>query len=316
MAKMNTPLVSAVFPAYNEEPNLIPLYEQVRDAFLKADVSYEMVFIDNGSQDRSLEIMKELREKDDRVHYVSLSRNFGHQGALLAGMHHSHGDAVIMMDADLQHPAGLIPDMIQLWQEGNEVVFTTKRESGINRSRRVLMKLFYGVISKLSGLELHFGQSDFRLLDRKVVASVLSIPEYRMFIRGIVRWVGFRQIGITYDVAPRFGGESKFSFATWINFALDGILAFSILPLRWVFLLGFLTAAVCFVYMGFVVALYASTFLGSPVNIPPGWATLAVAVMFLGSIQLLAVGILGEYLGRVFDQSKGRPIFIVRERSS
>lgn len=294
----------------------MPLYQQVRDALQKAEVtSYEMVFVDNGSYDRSLEIMKTLRQNDPRVRYVSLSRNFGHQGGLLAGVSHSRGDAVITMDADLQHPPSLIPEMIRLWRRGCEVVFTMKRDTGLSAWRRLQMRMFYGVISQLSGLQLSFGQSDFRLLDRKVVGTILSIPEYRMFIRGIVNWVGFRQAGVSYDVAPRFTGNSKFSLRTLIGFALDGILAFSVVPLRWVFLVGALTAGVCFLYMGFAIVLGVLRLTGSVVTVPPGWATLAVAIMFVGSIQLIAIGILGEYLGRVFDQTKGRPMFIVRELS-
>lgn len=294
----------------------MPLYQQVRDALQKAEVtSYEMVFVDNGSYDRSLEIMKTLRQNDPRVRYVSLSRNFGHQGGLLAGVSHSRGDAVITMDADLQHPPSLIPEMIRLWRRGCEVVFTVKRDTGLSAWRRLQMRMFYGVISRLSGLQLSFGQSDFRLLDRKVVETILSIPEYRMFIRGIVNWVGFRQAGVSYDVAPRFAGNSKFSLRTLIGFALDGILAFSVVPLRWVFLLGALTAGACFLYMGFAIVLGVLRLMDSVVTVPPGWATLAVAIMFVGSIQLIAIGILGEYLGRVFDQTKGRPRFIVRELS-
>jgi glycosyltransferase involved in cell wall biosynthesis len=308
--------ISVVFPVFNEEASLVPLYEQVRDALQKAEVtSYEMVFVDNGSYDRSLEIMKTLRQNDPRVRYVSLSRNFGHQGGLLAGVRHSRGDAVITMDADLQHPPSLIPEMIRLWRRGCEVVFTVKHDTGMSAWRRLQMRVFYGIISKFSGLQLSFGQSDFRLLDRKVVETILSIPEYRMFIRGIVNWVGFRQAGVSYVVAPRFAGKSKFSLRTLIGFALDGILAFSTVPLRWVFLVGALTAGACFLYMGLAVVLGVLRFTGSVVVVPPGWATLAVAIMFLGSIQLIAIGILGEYLGRVFDQTKGRPMFIVRELS-
>lgn len=316
-------LISVVFPVFNEEENLTVLYEQVQNVFLKLGVTYEMVFVDNGSQDSSLKVIKSFRERDRCVRYISLSRNFGHQGALLAGMSHSRGDAVITMDADLQHPPGLISEMLRLWKDGNDVVFTVKREIGLKLWRRFLMKIFYGLISKLSGLHLKFGQSDFRLLDRKVVKAILAIPEYRIFLRGIIKWIGFKQVGITYDVATRFAGGSKFSFRSWFSFALDGILAFSVLPLRWVFLVGLVTALGCFAYMGFLFVLgilslmnQPQSFLTDPSGVfPPGWVTLAVSVMFLGGIQLVALGVLGEYLGRVFDQTKGRPIFVVRERS-
>lgn len=308
-------LVSVVFPVFNEEHNLVPLYEQVRDAFQKAEVAYEMIFVDNGSEDGSLQTMKLLREKDSCVRYLSLSRNFGHQNALLAGLNVSRGDAVITMDADLQHPPTLITEMIRLWREGYDVVFTMKDNAGVTAWRRIQMRIFYRAISKLSGLELSFGQSDFRLMDHRVLRALLSVQEYRIFLRGMVKWLGFKQIGIPYHVVSRRSGTSKFSWRSLVSFALDGVLAFSVLPLRIVSVIGLLTGAVCFLYMGYVFVLGLLYLGGSAVDIPPGWATLAVAVMFLGAIQLVAVGVVGEYLARVFDQAKGRPRFIVRERS-
>lgn len=311
----SVPKISAVFPVLNEEGNLEILYKQVRHAFEQMDVNYEMVFVDNGSDDGSLRIIKELSQRDPCVRYVSLSRNFGHQGGLLAGLSYSHGDAVITMDADLQHPPSLIPEMVRLWREGFEVVYTKKQNHQVPKSRLRQIQLFYWILSKLSGLKLSFGQSDFRLLDRKVVNVLLGIPEHHKFLRGLVDWVGFRQISLEYNVGPRYAGQSKFSYWSLFSFALDGILAFSIVPLRWIFVVGMLTALVSFLYVGFAAALGVLNLLGIGVHIPPGWATLAVAVMFLGGVQLIAIGILGEYIGRISDQTKGRPTFIVRENS-
>lgn len=308
-------VLSVVFPVWNEEENLEPLHGEVSQALKRIGLPYELVFVDNGSTDRSLEVIKRLARWDRAVRYISLSRNFGHQGGLFAGLSYCRGEAAITMDADLQHPPALIPEMVRLWQQGHEIVYTKKRSHDITGLRLFQVRLFYWILSKLSGLKLSFGQSDFRLLDRKVVDVLLNIPENRKFLRGLVEWVGFRQTGLEYDVARRHAGRSKFSYRSLFGFALDGILAFSTVPLRWIFVVGVLTASVAFLYVGFAVVLGVMNLLGAGVHLPPGWATLAVAVMFLGGVQLIAIGILGEYIGRVYDQAKGRPPFIARETS-
>lgn len=309
------PTLSLVFPVFNEEENLRDLFAQVGDVIRTTGTSYELVFVDNGSTDESLALIKAFAERDASVRYVSLSRNFGHQGGLFAGLSHSRGRAVIMMDADLQHPPQLIPQMVALWKQGYEVVYTKKRHYGISAFRRVQMKMFYWIISKLSALQLSFGQSDFRLVDRKVVDVLLNIPEYRKFLRGLVEWVGFRQTSLEYDVAPRRAGRSKFSYRTLLSFAADGILAFSFLPLRWSLAIGVLMALLCFAYGILTVILGILQLMGAQWMLPPGWATLTAAVLFLGSVQLIAIGVLSEYVGRVYEQIKGRPPFIVREVS-
>ena len=310
------PRLSVVFPVYNEEENLGPLYHRVVAALATKDVNnYELIFVDNGSYDRSLEIIKTLVERDVRVRYVSLSRNFGYQGGLFAGMSYARGEAVITMDADLQHPPELLPEMIALWGNGFEVVFTTKRNYHLSGWRYRQVQIFYWVISKISGVKLSFGQSDFRLLDRKVVDTLLSIREYRKFLRGMVDWVGFRQAALEYDVANRHSGQSKFSYRSLMSFALDGILSFSSLPLRWILLAGIILASLSFLYTLFALILGVFVFFGLWDVAPPGWATLAVAITFLGGTQLIAVGVLGEYIGRIYEQIKGRPVFIVRETS-
>ncbi|MBI4322975.1 MAG: glycosyltransferase family 2 protein [Candidatus Omnitrophica bacterium] len=310
-------IVSIVFPVWNEAENLTALSTEVRDACRQAQVDYEMVFVDNGSTDESLEVIKRLRAEDPKIRYLSLSRNFGHQNALFAGMSVCRGDAIITMDADLQHPPALLPQLIALWQDGAEVVYTTKRNARVPWPRLLMVKLFYWGISKLSGLELDFGLSDFRLLDRKVAEVILQIPEYHKFLRGQVKWVGFRQRGVLYDVEDRLRSVSKFSYRHLVAFALDGLFAFSRYPLRIVGLIGALTAGLALLYMLFVFSLGVMDLLRIAHHLPwpPGWATLTVAILFLGSLQLVAIGVLGEYIGRVYDQTKGRPVFIVRERS-
>lgn len=309
------PVVSVVFPVFNEAESLDRLYRDVTRVLESTGLTFELIFVDNGSTDRSLSIMKRFSEADPRAEFVSLSRNFGHQGALLAGLCHARGAAAITMDADLQHPPALLPDMIQLWQEGYEVVFTRKRRYPVSGMRLQQVKLFYWLLSKWSGLNLSFGQSDFRLLDRKVFEAFLNIPEARKFIRGLVEWVGFRQTGLAYDPAPRQAGESKFTVRSLISFAVDGIMAFSLLPLRWSLALGCVVASLSFLYGVLTVVMGLLNLAGARVWLPPGWTTIVASVTFLASIQLIAIGVLGEYVGRIFEQTKGRPEFIVRETS-
>ena len=311
----SNPLVSVAFPVFNEAENLETLHAEVTRALEMTGLAFELIFVDNGSTDASLSIIKRLSETDPRVEFVSLSRNFGHQGALLAGISHAQGEAVITMDADLQHPSALLPEMVRLWQEGFEVVFTRKRRYPVHGMRLRQVKLFYWLMSKWSGLHLSFGQSDFRLLDRKVFEVFLRMPEARKFLRGLVEWVGFRQTGLEYDPLPRHAGESKFPFRALVSFAVDGIISFSLLPLRWSLGLGFIVASMSFVYGIAMVVMGLLNYAGMSVPLPPGWATLVVSILFLSGIQLIAIGMLGEYVGRIFEQTKGRPEFIVRAAS-
>ena len=314
-ATISIPLVSVAFPVFNEAENLEMLHAEVTRALETTGLAFELIFVDNGSTDASLSIIKRLSETDPRVEFVSLSRNFGHQGALLAGISHAQGEAVITMDADLQHPSALLPEMVRLWQEGFEVVFTRKRRYPVHGMRLRQVKLFYWLMSKWSGLDLSFGQSDFRLLDRKVFEVFLRMPEARKFLRGMVEWVGFRQTGLEYDPLPRHAGESKFPFRALVSFAVDGIISFSLLPLRWSLGLGFIVASMSFVYGIAMVVMGLLNYAGMSVPLPPGWATLVVSILFLSGIQLIAIGMLGEYVGRIFEQTKGRPEFIVRAAS-
>ena len=314
-ATILSPLVSVAFPVFNEAENLEMLHAEVTRVLETTGLSFELIFVDNGSTDASLSIIKRLSETDPRVEFVSLSRNFGHQGALLAGISHAQGEAVITMDADLQHPSALLPEMVRLWQEGFEVVFTRKRRYPVHGMRLRQVKLFYWLMSKWSGLHLSFGQSDFRLLDRKVFEVFLRMPEARKFLRGLVEWVGFRQTGLEYDPLPRHAGESKFPFRALVSFAVDGIISFSLLPLRWSLGLGFIVASMSFVYGIAMVVMGLLNYAGMSVPLPPGWATLVVSILFLSGIQLIAIGMLGEYVGRIFEQTKGRPEFIVRAAS-
>lgn len=308
--------ISAVFPVFNEKENLNALYQQVKDACSHAGTDYEMIFVDDGSSDDSLEIIKSLRKKDPKVKFISLSRNFGHQNAIFAGMTRCSGDAVITMDADLQHPPSLIPKMIEMWRNGAEVVCTIKKSYDINFVKKVIIKTAYWFISKISGLKLSFGQSDFKLLDRKVLKVMLNMPEYHKFLRGQVKWIGFRQEALPYDVQKRYGGKAKFNYKSLYNLALAGIFSFGRYPLHLIMLFSFLIMFLCSLYIFFILAMWILKWLHlSDWPFPPGWTDLIVIMMFLNSMQLIFLGLTGEYIGRIYDQAKNRPVFIVRESS-
>jgi glycosyltransferase involved in cell wall biosynthesis len=310
-------LVSFVFPVHNEEGNIEELYRQVKENCVVAGVGYEMIFIDDGSTDRTLDIIKGLKAKDAGVRFLSLSRSFGHQNAIFAGMSKATGDAVITMDGDLQHPPSLIPEMVKLWRSGIEVVYTKKAKTDLPMLKYAIIKYSYWFISKISGLKLGFGQSDFRLLDKKVLKIIVDMPEYHKFLRGQTEWVGFKQHGLSYDVAKRHSGEAKYTYGKLVGLAMNGIFAFSRYPLHVIMMMGLTIAAVCFIYIAFVIFVWMLKILGIVhIPMPPGWTTIIMSVFFLGSLQLVSIGILGEYIGRVYDQSKGRPVFIVREESN
>ena len=217
------------------------------------------------------------------------------------------------MDADLQHPPSLIPEMVKLWSKGYKVVNTSKKRNHMSGIKGSQVRLFYWLISRISGVKLSFGQSDFRLIDRKVLIALLAMPEHHKFLRGLVNWIGFNQTSLEYEVAKRLSGESKFSYRSLLSFAVDGILSFSTLPLRFFTGLGVTVALLSLTYALLAVALGVARYAYPNLQLPPGWATLAVAISFLGSIQLIAIGVLGEYIGRIYEQSKGRPAFIVSE---
>jgi dolichol-phosphate mannosyltransferase len=308
-------MISIISPIYNEADNLIVLYKRVVAALESVHEKFEFILVENGCSDRSLEIIKDLRKKDPRIKYVSLSRNFGHQGGIMAGLANASGDAVISLDGDLQHPPELIPKLVELWKSGYAVVFTTKKINKHDGDWRFFpTRIFYKIISYISDVSLTYGQSDYRLLDRKVVDVLLKIPEKNKFLRGMVKWVGFSQIGVEYEVAPRKSGESKFSLWDYISFAHDGIFSFSTIPLKVFLWIGVIIATFCGFYafyyfvMGMITILYPKSNL-----LPPGSATITVSILFLGAVQLIGIGCLGEYIGRIYQEVRHRPRFVIRE---
>jgi glycosyltransferase involved in cell wall biosynthesis len=276
---------------------------------------FEVVIADNGSTDDSLAILRDMNRDDPRLKYVSLSRNFGHQGGLIAALEHSRGDVVVSMDADLQHPPELIPKLIGRWQEGFDVVHTTKRrDMASGPIRRWLGEAFYGLLGRLSGMDMAASRSDFRLYSRRVLDMLCSLPERQKFIRGLVCWLGFNQTAVEYDLAPRLHGESKFRYRHLFSLAIEAILSFSIVPLRILSALGLSLSLLSILYALYLAGagIYALKS-GNYQHLPPGWATIAVSIIFFGGIQLLSMGLIGEYLGRVYDETKRRPIYVVRE---
>ena len=278
----------------------------------RLDYDFEIVIAENGSTDGSLEVLRRLHAADKHIRFVSLTRNFGHQGGILAAMSHSRGDAVITMDADLQHPPEFIPHLLAEWEKGFKIVNSSKEGGRRGPLRRLLDRIFYYTMDRLSNLQL--GQADFRLLDRQVVNQLLSFPETDKFLRGLISWTGFRQTTLTYLPADRLHGETKFSRTHLVDFALQGIVSFSSAPLRMLMKLGlliFVPSALFLLYT--IVAVFWDMAHPGGRALPPGWATLSVTVTFFGAVQLLAISVVGEYVGRIYTEIKHRPNFLIAE---
>jgi dolichol-phosphate mannosyltransferase len=301
--------VSVVIPCYNEEGNLQETHRRVSQAMSRADLEYEVVYVDDGSRDATPGMLRDLQACDPRVRVVYLSRNFGHQFAVTAGLAHARGDAVIIMDADLQDPPEVALEMIQRWQEGYDVVYGVRIDrEGETRFKLITATLFYRLIRWLSDTEIPLDTGDFRLMDRKVVDAIVAMPERDRFVRGMVSWAGYRQIGVPYRRAARFAGETKYPIPKMVRFALDGILSFSVKPLRLSTLMGFVSAGLALTAI--VYALGIRLFTQRWVT---GWTALMIAILFLGGAQLISLGIIGEYIGRLYGEAKRRPLYLVRE---
>ncbi len=309
---MNELKISVVIPTFNEEGNIEILYQKIAEAFEQITHSnFEVIYVNDGSSDGSLDKVKQLSQIDSRVKYISFSRNFGHQNALKAGLDNAQGDAVISMDADLQHPPALIPEMIRLWQEGNEVVYSIRKDGKeLSFLKKMTSKLFYKIVNYLSDTKLEEGTADFRLLDRKVVNALRNYNESNLFFRGIIPTLGFKQIGIPYHPHERFSGTTKYSFSKMLKFALTGITSSSAKPLYFSIYLGVFFAFLAFLYG--VYAIYISIFTDDAVL---GWTSLIASILFIGGLQLIMMGIVGVYLGKLFTQSKNRPNYIIDEKN-
>jgi len=302
--------VSVVVPLLNEEGNIGVLTERVL-AVARRYSDYELLFVDDGSIDNTLKIIKEIRKVNNKIHYISFSRNFGHQNALRAGLDYATGDCVISMDGDLQHPPELIPKMIQKWQEGYDIVYTIRKEDmKLPLIKRKAANIFYKIMNRFSDIKIDGGAADFRLLDRNVVEIIKSIKENALFMRGMISWLGFRHCGIEYVSGKRNWGETKYTFKKMMNFAIEGITSFSIKPLRISMIFGYIIAILAFLYGIYAIAI--KLFTNQTVS---GWTSLLVGFLFIGGIQMIMIGILGEYIGRLFIESKKRPNYIIRDKS-
>ena len=304
-------LLSVVVPCYNEQAVLRATHERLTSVLAgMSTLDYELIFVNDGSRDDTQLILAQLQLVDPHVRVLLLSRNFGHQIAVTAGLEEATGDAVVIIDADLQDPPEVIPKMVALWREGNDVVYGMRTDRhGESRFKLWTAKVFYRLINRLSETKMPSDTGDFRLIDRRVVEVINAMPERARFLRGMVSWAGFRQVSLPYERAARHAGESKYPLTKMVSFAMDGIISFSLVPLKLAIWTGFL--AIWIAVAGIIVAIVDRML---DKNLTRGWASLFVAVLFMGGVQLVSLGIIGEYLGRIYTEVKRRPLYVVQER--
>jgi dolichol-phosphate mannosyltransferase len=307
---MGSPKYSLIVPVYNEEKNILELYRRVSAVAEQLDGAIELIFINDGSRDRTLQIVRDLHQNDPRVSYLSLARNFGHQIAVTAGLNFARGAVAIVMDADLQDPPELILEMIAKWQQGFQVVYAQRaqrqKESWFKRGTAYI---FYRLLKRLADVDIPTDTGDFCLMDRQVLDILNAMPERNRYIRGLRAWIGFRQTSVQFERPPRFAGKVKYTFGKSLALALNGLVSFSRVPLRLSTYVGLFAAAIA-VLMA-VLVLYWRLFVPqSPLS---GFTIILVAIFFLGAVQLVSIGILGEYIGRIYEEVKGRPIYTLAE---
>lgn len=303
-----TQLVSIIVPVHNEQYNVPIVTNALQNMFAQLNYRYEIIFVDDGSTDGTLAVLKQQASLYPEVRFVSFSRNFGHQAALKAGLDMANGDCVISMDGDMQHPPELVPLLLEKWKDGYDVVYTVRREDeNLSYGKRKTSNLFYSLLNGLSDIDIEKGTADFRLLNRNVVNVLRNLQEYDLFFRGLVKWAGFKQMAIEYTPAQRRTGVSKYNYKKMMRFALQGITSFSTKPLYAATYIGFLFSLLSTLYIPYVGYSY---FFGQKVS---GWASVIVTIAFFGGLQLMILGIIGIYLGKLFMQSKQRPVYIVKE---
>jgi dolichol-phosphate mannosyltransferase len=302
------PEISVVIPAYNEEGNIAEIINKIKEV-LQDRHDVEIIFVDDGSTVNTLTEIKQAAQKDSRIFFIHFSRNFGHQAALKAGIDYARGNCIITMDADLQHPPRLIPEMLNYWKQGYDVVYTQRvEEKDISFFKKFTSRFFYFVLKKLSQLPIEEGTADFRLIDRKVADIIKNTHDPFLFIRGFLPWMGFRQKKIVYQPDPRFSGTTKYSLRKMAAFAINGITGFSVKPLRMASFLGIFISLFSFCYAIYAVLIYFTSD-----KVISGWASMVISVTMIGGIQLIILGIIGEYIGKIYLQLKNRPFYIVGE---
>ncbi len=301
--------LSVVAPAYNEAQNIPRLLERL-EKVLRDSEEWELIIVDDGSTDDTLQVAKALAAFMPKLHYLSLTRNFGHQTALKAGLDHARGDCVISLDADLQHPPEMIPEMIRQWRAGFEVVNMVRADASVPFFKRLTSRFFYWLTNLLSDYRIEPGSSDFRLLDRRVVEVLRGIEERNLFLRGLIPWLGFRQTHLTYEPANRAAGASKYTLSQMMRLAMLGLTSSSLRPLHVSTLIGAIMSILALLYAAY--ALWARFFAGTVIT---GWTSLLISILLIGGIQLLMLGIIGEYLGRGLTEIKSRPLYVLREHN-
>lgn len=305
---MKKKLVSIVLPAHNESGNIAVISERIQSCFPYILYDLELIFIDDGSTDDTLQKIKDLSNSSSNIFYIELSRNFGHQNALKAGMDNANGSCIISMDCDLQHPPEIIPKFLEKWEEGFDIVYTLRHESeNLSYLKRKTSNLFYLLVSWLSDLKIEKGTSDFRLIDRRVADIFSNFRENDLFIRGLIKWVGFKQIAIDFYPSDRFSGRTKYSIRKMLHFAFNGITSLSIRPLYLAVYLGFILSLLSFLYLPYV--LWSYYYSG---HYAYGWGSVILTVVFFSGLQLSVLGIIGIYIGKMFMQVKDRPLYIVK----
>ncbi|MFF3325413.1 glycosyltransferase family 2 protein [Streptomyces sp. NPDC002889] len=300
-------LISLVVPCFDEEEIIGRFHERVTEELFLLEQEYELVYVDDGSQDRTLPLLRDIADADPRVRYVSFSRNFGKEAAMLAGLQHAKGEAVVIMDADLQHPPELVKRMLALYGEGFDQVIARRTRKGDRVTRTLTARAYYRLINRFVDVELVDGVGDFRLLSRRTVDAALELTEYNRFSKGIFAWVGFRTTAFAYENAVRERGRSTWSFGKLLNYGLDGVLSFNNRPLRAALCLGMLLLAVAMAYAAWIVGVALVNGVDTP-----GYVTLLVAVIALAGVQMLMLGVVGEYVGRIYYEVKRRPHFLVK----
>lgn len=301
-------LVTILVPAYNEQDVLDMLYDRLKnimDELSKYD--FEVLLVNDGSKDDTLKIMQNLRKKDSRICYLNLSRNYGKETAMIAGLDYAKGDCVIIIDADLQDPPELIPDMLKYWEEGYDDVYAKRKSrKGESFLKKFTSKMYYKTLQSITNIEIQKDTGDFRLLDRRCVEALKSIRESQRYTKGLFSWIGYNKKEILFDRDPRAAGQTKWNYGKLINLSIDGLTSFTTAPLRWAAIIGLLVSLAGFIYM--LAIIFKTIFYGVDV---PGYSSTMVVILFLGGIQLIFLGVIGEYLGRTFNETKSRPLYFI-----
>lgn len=306
---MSNPTFTIIAPIFNELENIPELYPRIRDVMKQTGEPWELILVDDGSTDGSTEAIRKLAENDASVRPVIFARNFGHQIAVSAGIDYSRGDAVVIIDADLQDPPEVILDLIEKWREGYEVVYAVREaREGESWFKKTTASFFYRLIHAITNVEIPLDTGDFRLMDKKIISVMKGMREKHRFLRGMSAWVGFKQVGVSYKRKPRYAGESKYPLNKMIQFALNAITSFSYFPLQLATYIGFIAAGLSVIAIPIVAILRLIT--GTALL---GQATTLIIVLFLGGVQLISLGIIGEYIGRIYDETKNRPLYVVAE---